>query len=224
MTMDDILSPLQRAFLQAFFAVPVGQRFFLTGGTALAAFYLHHRLSDDLDLFTLENEALGATIHPVEAIADDLGCALRRTRVSQYFQQLFLSHPQIKEPLKIDMVRDFGPQYGERLVRDGIIVDALDNIAANKVCALFGRADIKDFVDLYFILQEGYELEELFEMAREKDLGLTKFYFVGMLRQIGRHTYLPKMLKPLELEALQTFYSEMAYGLMSDLDPEQRNW
>ena len=70
------------------------------------------------------------------------------------------------------MVRDFGPQYGERFTRDSIIVDALDNIAANKITALFGRADIKDFVDLYFILQEGYGLNELFEIAREKDPGL----------------------------------------------------
>ena len=219
--MDSILSPLQKAFLQAFFAIPVGQRFFLTGGSALAAFHLYHRLSDDLDLFTLDDEALEATVHPVEAIAADLGCSLKRTRVSQYFQQLWLSHPQHEAPLKVDMVRDFGPQYGERFVRDGIIVDSLDNIAANKIIAIFGRADIRDFVDLYFILQEGYELDQLFEMAREKDLGLTKFYFVGMLRQISKYTRLPKMLKPLELETLQAFYSEMAYKLMRDLDPQQ---
>ena len=218
-TMDTILSPLQKAFLQAFFAVPVGQRFFLTGGTALAAFHLQHRLSDDLDLFTLDDEALEAMGSPLDTIAAALGCTLRRTRVSQYFQQLFLSHAQLEVPLKIDMVRDFGPQYGERLVQDGIIVDSLDNIAANKIVAIFGRAAIKDFVDLYFILQEGYELDQLFEMAREKDLGLTKFYFVGMLRQISRHTRLPAMLKPLELETLQAFYSEMTYRLMRDLDP-----
>jgi len=222
-TTDNILSPLQRAFLHAFFAIPVGQRFFLTGGSALAAFHLYHRLSDDLDLFTLDDEALEATINPMEAIAADLACTLKRTRVSQYFQQVFLSHPQFEASLKIDMVRDFGPQYGERFIREGIIVDSLDNIAANKIVAIFGRADIKDFVDLYFILQEGYEFDQLFEMAREKDLGLTKFYFVGMLRQINKHTRLPTMLKPLKLETLQAFYSEMAHKLMRDLDPEQRN-
>jgi len=29
--------------------------FFLTGGTALSVFYLHHRKSDDLDLFTIDD-------------------------------------------------------------------------------------------------------------------------------------------------------------------------
>src|SRR5918999_3975854 len=48
----EILSALQWEFLSVFFqgAPP----FFLTGGTALSAFYLGHRYSEDLDLFTLE--------------------------------------------------------------------------------------------------------------------------------------------------------------------------
>ncbi|MFA0732219.1 MAG: hypothetical protein LKKZDAJK_002880 [Candidatus Fervidibacter sp.] len=48
---NELLSPLQRDFLGQFFR----QRrdFFLTGGTALAAFYLFHRRSEDIDLFTL---------------------------------------------------------------------------------------------------------------------------------------------------------------------------
>ena len=53
-----ILTPMQETFLRRFFVFDVGQRFFLTGGTA-AAFYLGHRLSEDLDLFTLSDEAFG---------------------------------------------------------------------------------------------------------------------------------------------------------------------
>ena len=52
------LTPLQADFLARFFATGTGQSFFLTGGTALAAFYLHHRMSVDLDLFTLDDLAL----------------------------------------------------------------------------------------------------------------------------------------------------------------------
>ena len=45
------LSSLQRELLEAFFALdPRG--FFLTGGSALAGYYLGHRTSKDLDLFT----------------------------------------------------------------------------------------------------------------------------------------------------------------------------
>ncbi len=43
-------TPLKRDFLRAWFAQE--QRFFLTGGSALGLFYLDHRRSYDLDLFT----------------------------------------------------------------------------------------------------------------------------------------------------------------------------
>lgn len=45
------LSRAQREFLRTFFAQPFGTDFCLTGGTALAAFHLGHRVSLDLDLF-----------------------------------------------------------------------------------------------------------------------------------------------------------------------------
>lgn len=217
----DVLSQLQSDFLHAFFATEISSRFFLTGGTALAAFYLHHRLSVDLDLFTQDDLALEASIHPIDRIAAQLGCALTRTRVSQYFQQVFVTCTDEPDTLKVDLIRDFGPLYGERFVRDGVIVDSLDNIAANKVLAIFGRAAIKDFVDLYFLLQKGYDWRELFENARTKDSGLTPFYFAGMLRQIERHQSLPEMLVPLELEQLKVFFLNMAHDIMSELNPEQ---
>jgi len=34
----------------------ITKRFYLTGGTALSEFYLKHRLSEDIDLFTKEEE------------------------------------------------------------------------------------------------------------------------------------------------------------------------
>ncbi len=219
--MNNLLTPLQKTFLQALFADPIGQHFFLTGGTALAAFHLEHRLSDDLDLFTLSDIALQASVRSIDAISANIQCTLQRTRVTQYFHRLSLIHPQYDTPLQIDLVQDFGPQYGERIVREGITIDSLDNIAANKVTAIFGRADVKDFVDLYFILQAGYDLDELFAKAQEKDTGLTEFYFVGMLQQIDKQTRLPNMIKPLDMETLQAFYAAMAQRLMSRLNPER---
>jgi len=44
-----ILSEFQKAFLQLFASLPDQERFYLTGGTALAEYYLGHRLSYDLD-------------------------------------------------------------------------------------------------------------------------------------------------------------------------------
>jgi hypothetical protein len=45
-----LLTPLQKQVLEAFFRRE--QRFFLSGGAALAGFHLAHRRTHDLDLFT----------------------------------------------------------------------------------------------------------------------------------------------------------------------------
>lgn len=54
-----ILTSLQEEVLRIFDETEEAELFYLTGGTALAAFYLQHRLSRDLDLFTTEEEAIG---------------------------------------------------------------------------------------------------------------------------------------------------------------------
>jgi len=51
-----ILTSLQKSFLFEFFDTPPGKDFFLSGGTALSEFYLKHRLSQDIDLFTTNQE------------------------------------------------------------------------------------------------------------------------------------------------------------------------
>jgi len=49
-----IITELQKEILKAFSRIPDSSAFYLTGGTALAEFYLAHRKSYDLDLFTTE--------------------------------------------------------------------------------------------------------------------------------------------------------------------------
>lgn len=213
-----VLTPLQHAFLVQFFANPVGQWFWLTGGTALAAFYLGHRLSEDLDLFTVEPDALEHTRREIRGIAEALHGSLIGGISTPTYQQFFLTRPDAP-PLKLDLVRDVGPQFGERRVVEGIIVDSLSNIAANKVTAILGRTEAKDFVDLYFLLHAGYELRTLISLARQKDPGLTEFYLGHTMRQVTRLKMLPRLVKPVTLEELQGFYLGLADNLLRMAGP-----
>ena len=61
-----ILSDFQKAFLRFFASLPDQERFYLTGGTALAEYYLGHRLSYDLDLFTSEADLIVPFSYRVE--------------------------------------------------------------------------------------------------------------------------------------------------------------
>ena len=216
---SDELTLLQKTFLQRFFATETGQRFFLTGGTALAAFHLHHRVSEDLDLFTYDDAAMSEIDRLVPRIAQEMGCQIGRARKSEYFRQFLLEPEKDDPPLKLDLVRDYGPRYGKLETVQGIIVDAIENIGANKVTAIFGRTVSKDFVDLYFILQTGYEFTELLDMAREKDTGLMDFYLAGALLQINKITRLPMMRRPIDLSQLREFFTHLANELLDQLDP-----
>ena len=62
------LSPLQHDFVEAFFREP--SAYFLTGGGALAGFYLGHRTTDDLDLFCPAVEAMDRSVQRFRRSSD----------------------------------------------------------------------------------------------------------------------------------------------------------
>jgi len=214
------LTSLQAAFLTRFFATDAGQLFFLTDGTALAAYHLHHRLSVDLDLFTLDDLALRETNVLIPQLAADLGCRIGRARRTEHFHQ-FLLEPEVGEFLQIDLVRDFGPQYGEHIRVDDIVVDSLENIGVNKLTAILGRTEPKDFVDLYFILRAGHDFDDLLAKAREKDLGLQPFFMAGTLLQVRNLHHLPATTLPLTLPELQDFIIPLANRLLDRSRPPE---
>lgn len=85
-----ILTPVQESFLALLGKQKFSKSFYLTGGTALAAFYIPYRLSEDLDFFS-ENE-----IHTEEIIV---------------FLRSIFPFKQIEKPMKefgimIDSARD----------------------------------------------------------------------------------------------------------------------
>lgn len=214
------LTPLQADFLTRFFATDIGPRFFLTGGTALSAFHLHHRLSMDVDLFALDDLALGETDILIPQLAVDLNCRIGRARRAEYFRQ-FLLEPEDGNPLQVDMVRDFGPQYGDRVRVGCVAVDSIENIGANKLTAILGRTEPKDFVDLYFILRAGYDFDDLLAKAQEKDLGLQPFFLAGSLLQVRNLRHMPATTPPLALSELEGFILPLANRLLDRLRPSE---
>jgi hypothetical protein len=217
---NEWLTPLQAAFLTRFFATDTGQLFFLTGGTALSAYHLHHRLSIDLDLFTLDGLALRETDVLIPQLAADLGCRIGRARRTEHFCQ-FLLEPEAGESLQIDLVQDFGPQYGEHIKVGTIVVDSIENIGVNKLTAILGRTEPKDFVDLYFVLRAGYDFDDLLAKAQEKDLGLLPFFMAGALLQVRNLHHLPATTPTLTLPELQRFIIPLADRLLDRSRPSE---
>jgi hypothetical protein len=213
-----LLTPLQREFLDDFFGTAIGQRFFLTGGTALAEYYLQHRYSDDLDLFTVDDEAFGLARGEIYRLAATLSVSLASITSTPTFQRFELARAG-DEPVRLDLVRDVDFQFGQHQSFGPVIVDSEENIGANKVSAILGRTESKDFVDLYFLLQSGQQLPALITDAKQKDSGISEFWLAGMLRQVETLNRLPRMLKPIELAVLKSFYLDLADDLLRGIKP-----
>jgi len=161
-------SPAQKSVLAALSRDPIVEdAFFLTGGTALSVFYLGHRVSDDIDLFTREPLDLAAVTDIIlrpwagEIIVDE--------RESS-FVSVFI------RTVKVDFVVDPLSELEERPVADlefggRLTVDSLEAIAANKLATLLGRVEPKDFIDFYFLQKEFPRLkaDPIFERAKRKD-------------------------------------------------------
>ena len=72
-----------------------------------------------------------------------------------------------REKLRLEFVYFEHPNLKPRKKWQDLIVDSLEDIAANKVMALFDLADPKDLVDIYFILKK-IQAKEAFKISREK--------------------------------------------------------
>lgn len=174
------LSALQKDVLAAFFARE--NQFFLTGGAALAGFYLGHRETNDLDLFTL-TDVLDDGVALLREIAHQFGAALESIQTSPDFRRLLMRRGE--EAVVIDLVREHAAQkYADKNIVNGIRVDRPEEILANKLCTLLSRSEVRDLVDVRALEIAGYQVEDAIPAAVAKDGGLTPAQLGWVLSQI----------------------------------------
>ena len=179
--MKNKLGKLQMDFLQAFFSRE--HRFFLTGGAALAGFHLGHRETLDLDLFTLE-DILEDGSRTVAESAREMGAMVESIQTSPDFRRQILTRGS--EAIVIDLVRERVPQVVQDKPTIGIVrVDPPEEILANKLCALLGRAEIRDLVDVRALEMSGCSLNASLDAAASKDAGFTPAQLGWVLSQMN---------------------------------------
>jgi hypothetical protein len=130
--------------------------YYLVGGTAIALF-LGHRESIDFDLFTFKEKNQNNAIN------------LLRKLTNKQIHTIHISKEQ--SHFIIDTVKftffNFPYKIKSKTVFNEIRIPDLLSLAAMKALALGGRAKWKDYVDLYFILMSGINLEEIIVKASE---------------------------------------------------------
>jgi hypothetical protein len=172
------LTPLQCDVLAKFFDVEAD--FFLTGGAALSGFYLHHRSTTDLDLFTTSDDALARGRTTLPHIAAVLGCRFAWKHESPDFRRAVLSREN--EALVVDLVRDRTPQTHPKVRHGDIVVDSIEELLANKLAALVGRQEERDLFDVYRLEQHGLRVQDALVVAEGKDGGATAATLAWLLK------------------------------------------
>jgi len=200
------LTPETRQAFQIAAALPFIQRFYLAGGTGLAL-HLGHRFSVDLDFFASAPDAVGpyerATLRaafddPTLAISfdKDMTFVANWRGVGVSFFRLAL-YPLAQEPLLFE----------------GVPVATIEEIGAMKLAAIMARGTRKDYIDLYFILQQT-SLERLFEVAAVK-YARVRTFAVSAMRALtyfadAEAAPMPQMIQRASWQAIKRFLERQA--------------
>lgn len=179
------LTPYQQQLLADLATRPTDDRY-LAGGAAMHFSPQSARFSDDLDFFHDSVDRVA------RAFAADRELLLARG----YAVDVELSLPGFVRTIvrrddsatRVDWAHDSAWRFMP-LVKDplgGWLLHPVD-LAVNKVLALAGRDEARDFVDILFVHREVLPLAGLAWAAVGKDPGLTPFSVLELLKRRGRY-------------------------------------
>ena len=219
----EVITKFQRDILAVFPKVPEAGQFYLTGGTALSHFYLKHRQSRDLDFFTPRQEIIEPFGRTLQKELEHHGIQTQRQRGSQSFLELIATRGGESTIIQLALEAAFGFEPMQEFPEfPGLRVNSLTDLASNKLLALFGRAMLRDFVDIYFIVHEaGWTKEKLIEQSKIKDPGFDLYWLGIALERMKTYKQdspeMRMLMKPLSFEAMSEFFAEWRRQIVGEL-------
>jgi Nucleotidyl transferase AbiEii toxin, Type IV TA system len=199
-----IVRPSTLRFLQACHA---RAPFHLAGGAALAGVHLRHRLSRDADLFFHDRRTHRDAVALLEEVALDAGVTIRVVRDAGTLVRAVLTGDDGE--VDIDLVFDAVADVGGPESVEGVQVESLADLRANKLTCVLSRSEPRDLVDLLFLDRAGYPPEADLTLALAKDGSIDPGVLAWLLGQFPVEP-LPQMLEPLSSEELKAFRDVLA--------------
>lgn len=133
--------------------------FYLAGGTGLAL-QLGHRDSIDFDFFSTKSFSPGELFKKTEQVF--VGRQIIKTQETKDTLTLNID-TEIKISFFAYPYKLVKPLFDEKFFK----MASVEDIACMKLSAIISRSVLKDYVDLYFILQK-FELKKLLDLSEEK--------------------------------------------------------
>lgn len=179
------LDPLQEQIVRAAQSLPEAQSLALAGGGAMLAHGFVSRLTKDIDLFTDRDvaEAL-AVVRGLRTALSKAGLAVSESPLPPHEHRLVVSDPATGRECAVDVFADGGRLHPRVTLDVGPVLHP-DDLAADKVLALWSRALPRDFVDVA-ALAHRFGPDRLMELAAAKDSGFTRETFLDALHAMRR--------------------------------------
>ncbi len=204
------LTVLQIDLAGIFFGLDEAEGYFVTGGAALLASELIARPTEDLDLFTAR-----PTMHVTrakEAFVREVSgreCDVTIIQDGPTFCRMIVA--RAGEETLVDLAIDSPPHVGPTVTVLGPTLAPLE-LGGRKLLALFGRAEARDFADVYVLVQR-FGKEALVKEAQALDAGFDVAVLGQMLRTISRFEEDEIPLPQDELPKVFAFFADWASEL-----------
>jgi len=215
-----------KQILRLFSKVKNSQKFYLTGATTLAEFYLHHRKSFDLDLFASpkfkekEPELVSQT-------AEEFISILKKQKfqvitLKKHISCIELETTKNNQIVRLTIAFDTAPLLRKiNLKKYGVKVASFEDIATAKFCALLERLETRDIIDIYFILKRK-NIFSLIGLAKRRWEYVDEYQVATVFKKIESilpelDAFKPFLLKSIEREKIGKFYSEQAMKILDHL-------
>ncbi|MEA2564080.1 MAG: hypothetical protein QOH06_5584 [Acidobacteriota bacterium] len=184
----------------------------LGGGAALAGVYLGHRTTGDIDLFVHDAEDMRALVGLLPAAAGEAGIGVTLLRDVGHLVRAQLAAGD-GSSVEVDIVHEpVADIAAPPPPVEGIVVESLTDLRANKLTCILSRSEPRDLVDLYFLDRAGFPPEQDLEAALRKDAGIDPGVLAWLLARFPTRP-LPMMLEPLTADQLEEFRDALAERL-----------
>lgn len=198
------LTTLQLELAEVFFALGETKDFLVAGGAALVASNLIARPTEDLDLFaatptTSITEAKDAFARALQ----ERGCDVVIVHDGPTFCRMIVTRPG--EETLVDLAIDSPPRSRPTITILGPTLAPLE-LAGRKLLALFGRAEARDFADIY-VLAQRFSKDALIGQAQALDPGFNLDVLAQMIGTLSRFDDQEIPLSDEELPLMRQFFT-----------------
>lgn len=218
-----VITNFQREIIGALKNLADLKYFYLTGGTALSEFHFAHRLSYDLDIFTVEKDLVLSFSRKAEELKNKIFSVQVIRRFSS-FAEFELTRQD--EKVRLHFAYDSPFRFENPEESDlGIMVNDYQDIIVDKLLAFFGRAEPRDAVDLFFILKKE-NIEKLSQLAVQKDPGFDLYWLAVALKKVEEFPdeiskWPVEMLLELNVRELKDKFHRISHQIMDKLRREK---